>query len=450
MNVRKNKIILENKELIDNFSIVDDKRQVPLYIEKLILHILLKNVFGKTLFSNNINDYLKEIPSYYLMKVANLIDREMYVSNQKTDYTDKYYLYLLYYLPCNIYKIWKPFLDLLLRYEMKVKLKVLDIGTGPGSVPIGIIEFFKILSRSFSKYRYFIEFQLVDSQEEFLNIAKFILTEIQKDLPQNLKITFNTNKINIGEDDTIFDLGVFDIITMSNFLNTNEIGDLYDPLKFLSKIKDNLSEDGSIIIIEPGEKNSCIQLKNLRNEVINNKILNIFSPCVPLWEDKETYLCNCFTTAKFTWNKPKIIKYLHEFGLRRNKYKEHVAFNYVIFRKDNRKKYRADKNKLNYTFLRELWETDEERVNIRGIIRFVSLNNNKYTFSICDGTISDYNKYNVWIDFSSSDVLEKHKPLITRMNMGEKIVIKKAKMIRKSNKSIRLIIDEKSKIDGCY
>lgn len=421
MIVRKNIIVLENEELIDNFLFVDDKRQVPLYIEKLILDILLKNVFGKVLVSNDIDDYLKEVPSDYLMNVANLIDREMYVTNQKTDYTDKYYLYLLYYLPCNIYKIWKPFMDLLLRNKMKVKLKVLDIGTGPGSVPIGIIEFFRILSHLFSEFQYSIEFQLVDSQEEFLNIATSILTEIQKDLPGNLKITFKTSKINIGTDDTIFDLGVFDIITMSNFLNSNEIGNLYDPLKFLSKIKDNLSKDGSIIIIEPGEQDSCKQLKNLRNEVINNKILNIFSPCIPLWEDKETYLCNCFTTARFTWNKPYIIKYLHEFGLRKNKYKEHVAFNYVVFRKDNRKKYKVNRNKLNYTFLRELWETDKERVNIRGIVRFVSLNNNKYTFSICDGTISDYNKYNIWINLSN-DILEKNKSLITRMNMGEKIV----------------------------
>ncbi len=97
-------------------------------------------------------------------------------------------------------------------------MRILDVGTGPGSVPIGIIEFYKSLAKSYDDIELSLSFVLVEKEEEFLNIATRMIRSTTKDLPENLLINIETTYNDIvTKDYRNSQLGKFDLITMSNF-----------------------------------------------------------------------------------------------------------------------------------------------------------------------------------------------------------------------------------------
>jgi len=78
--------------------------------------------------------------------------------------------YILYFLPSNIYKIHLPLKELSMHPKnilQKKKLKILDLGSGPGTTILGILDFF-----SNQKKRPSLEFTAIDSVVENLSIAK--------------------------------------------------------------------------------------------------------------------------------------------------------------------------------------------------------------------------------------------------------------------------------------
>ena len=105
----------------------------------------------------------------------------------EVDYTGKHLSYMLYYFPVNVYKVWKPMSDLLVGNVLKRDLRILDVGTGPGSVPVGIIEFYRRLAASFPEINFSLEFTLLDRQKKFLTLAEKIIGMVHAHVPGNLR-----------------------------------------------------------------------------------------------------------------------------------------------------------------------------------------------------------------------------------------------------------------------
>lgn len=432
--------------ILDAFSFIDDKREIPEYIECSIIKSVIKDLNIEYKKAQSIEQLIDLLPKDYLSSIKNKINKEMYVSREKTDYSSRYHVYLLYYLPINIFKIWKPLMDLLTTYKLKRNITVLDIGTGPGSVAIGMIEFYKILATTYNEQEFSIKFKLIDSQDKFLDHCKSIIDDIKKMIPINLKIEVEYQPMLINNNTKFSCNEQYDIISVSNFINSYEHNREFDVNKFLIDLKVTLKKDGSLIIIEPGNKEECIRLKEIRNNLYNKKEFGVFSPCVSVWCQKQEFSCKCFTTYNLSWKKPRIICLLHDIGLNKLKYKSYVSFSYLILRKDLSRKYITEINKLDYTMLSDIVNYEGQRINIKGILRFKSENN--LMFSLCDGTI-DSSVITVCINLKDKTT-ERNSKIISKINMGELIAIRAARILTVAKNRVELEIDEKTKIDVKY
>jgi len=180
-------------------------------------------------------------------------------------------------------------------------------------------------------------------------------------------------------------------------------------------------------------KKSCIALKRIRNEIIQEGDFNIFSPCVGIWDEKNEYDCTCFNMVRCYWNVPKIYQFLIKKGLSKADWGT-VPFNYLVLRKDKLRKYSPIKNTQHFTRLTDLKEINGQTVNIIALIRTVIYKGDNIALSLCDGSCSflpdDSNA--IWVNVSQEQFEKEgiNIPLIS----GEKITLKKVNVKVKHNK----------------
>jgi hypothetical protein len=440
-------LICEYNDLQEALSYFKETRKIPAYLEQSILEYILEELNVESGESGSIEEYLEILPREFIQKSINDIN-SMFTGNQEVQYQHFYLSYLLYYLPANVFKIWKPLLDLHLRSTLKPELRVLDIGTGPGSVPVGIIEFYRSLANSYNDISFVLSFTLVEAEKKFLDIATSIIGALKTNLPPNLSV--NIEKIychivsrNYANDD----LQQYDLITMSNFLTSNEKDNHKDAPEIVNRFKDNLAEDGALIIIEPGDNISCRALKNVRNAVVGENGFNLYSPCIGIWEEKSSYNCSCFNMVRSFWEIPKIYQYLVGKGLTKAS-RIDVPFNYVVLRLDGLRKYDISTNYQHYTKVSDLPTKMGEKVNVAAIIRSVIDfldEHDRLIILLCDGSCSfGRNGHNDVSISLNSQQLHSHGinvPLIA----GEKITLKKV-IVSKNGKGISLEFNKYSSL----
>jgi SAM-dependent methyltransferase len=439
-------LVCENEDLQTILSYFKENRRMPEYIEKFVLKIIIEKTSGKNVDLETVDEYLSKLPLSFVQKSLQDI-KTMFTLNNKVSYKQNYLSYLLYYLPGNIFKVWKPLLDLQLKSALKPMMRILDVGTGPGSVPLGILEYYKAIAESYPKITFRLSFVLIEGEQEFLNIANKLIKMIDAILPVNLSVEIESaicKKVEIENDYAT--LGKFDLISMSNFLTVNENENLNqrNAVSIVELFKDNLKNDGSLVIIEPGKKASCIALKKVRNELLHKKSFNIFSPCIGIWEEKITYDCMCFNMVRCFWELPQIYQYLINKGLNKDDW-SNVPFNYLVLRKDDLKKYSLIKNSYSYTKLLNIKEKIGQTVNIIARLRTVIDKGEFLSFSLCDGSCAfseDDNKA-IWVTILKEQL--KQNGIIIPLISAEKITLKKV-FVRMKRGTINLEINNDSRI----
>jgi SAM-dependent methyltransferase len=442
-----NTMICEDPDLQDVFIYFKNDRIIPDYIEKAILKTIHSKLLSQFDESGTVYEYLEKLPLDFVKKTIKDINT-IFSNNGNVSYKGRHLSYLMYYMPGNIYKVWKPLMDLQFRNALKPKMRILDVGTGPGSVPIGIIEYYKALAEKFPEISFGLSLTLIECEQEFLDIALSMIHNIEALLPPNMEVAIKSTvckKIEPGFNLDLIDQ--FDMITMSNFLSVNEGENQKNSIQIIKQLKEVLRDDGSIIIIEPGNSENCIALKKARNKLSNQKTLNIFSPCIGIWEEKYSYDCSCFNMVRCYWQIPIIYKFLIKHGLDKAK-RIDVPFNYLVLRKDNLKKYPLNKNQQHYTKLVDLTQKIGQTVNIIALIRTVIYKGNSLHFALCDGSCSfSDDSESVWI-YTTREKLEKcgiAAPLIS----AERIKLKKV-LVKSQYKNIVLEINDKTSIEIEY
>ncbi len=424
-----------------------DNRRVPDYIEKAIMKIVLQDLYLRDACFEKIEEYFQFLPEIFVNDVISNLNT-MFFNFPKVEYKHKQLSYLLYYLPANIFKVWKPLQDLHLRNILKPDMRILDVGTGPGSVSIGVIEYYKSLAESFPELTYKLSFVLLDSDLKFLSLAQRLFEAVSVFMPINLSVTIEEIICeNIGTDSSFKSLGDFDLILISNFINCNEGENSRNATPIIYEFSNNIKSDGSLIIIEPADEKSCVSFKSIRNEIVNSGILNIFSPCIGLWESKSKYECTCFGMVRCFWDIPMIYDFLISKGLKKGN-RVDVPFNYVVFRKDNAKKYSIIKNTQYFTKLVDLKEKVGQNVNVIAIISTVIKKGYMVSFKICDGSCqSSLNPPIVWVDMTNDQLIDNgiSIPLIA----AEKITLKKF-AVQANNMGFVLMMNKSSSITIDY
>ena len=389
---------------------------VPHYIEDFILSILMEQIGKK---DKNVNLIASNLSNKEKAIICDGIDSIF--KNNIADYNSKEIFYLLYYFPFNMFKIWVPLKDLSYRNALKTNLTVLDIGCGPGTSTIGLIEYYKNLAISNSEKNFSLKIDVVEQNANFISIFKKLVEVCKRNIPNNLSV--NINKcFNKDICDIINNLQCdYDLIYASNVFNLNEPHGVTILEDSIISLKNCLKPRGSLIIIEPAEQRVTQNFKKICNNIDQRQILNIFSPCNGVYEN----CCRCenFAPTNIRVNS-LLIDFLQKIG--KSVKSHHHFFDYFVFRKDGLKKY-SFSEKIKFRKLGDIdWNNVGELVDIESIIISVIPKQDGIAIKMCDG--SNMIEGPVYLNLSNAQITK--MGLHIQLLKGEKIKLEKVEILK--------------------
>ncbi len=239
--------------------------------------------------------------------------------------------YLRYYLPSNMKKVHLALTDLSLHPDWvlsaKPKLRILDVGAGPGTALLGLLAFFAQRSEQPP-----LECVAVDRVGENLRIAEDLFKSYR--INKNLNASLETQRLDV---EAVQRIGrdPFDLIIFSNVVNELFAFDedrIDRRVAIVRSILDaNLAEGGSAIIIEPALRETSRDLIEMRDRFLEHG-LHIFSPCL------SASPCPAFPNTRdwcheeIPWTPPSLVREIDKLtGLR----KDALKFSYVVLRRDD-------------------------------------------------------------------------------------------------------------------
>ena len=131
-------------------------RDIPKSIE-----VALLKLYGADSI-NNLSDEDRERINRTINSIFSSIEKKEYHNIAKE--------YALYYLPLNMYKVWRPLVDLLEKGQIRSSAAFLELGCGPGSISFGVFEFYKILAQENKDITFDIKYTVVEQENCFLEV----------------------------------------------------------------------------------------------------------------------------------------------------------------------------------------------------------------------------------------------------------------------------------------
>ncbi|OGW39077.1 MAG: hypothetical protein A2010_11665 [Nitrospirae bacterium GWD2_57_9] len=256
-------------------------------------------------------------------------DRESLPSQYLKD-PDLRLAYLRYYLPSNMKKVHLALSDLSLHPEFllsKPRLRVLDLGAGPGTALLGLLAFFAQRAQRPS-----LTCVAVDRVMENLRIAEDLFNSYRTN--KKLDATLKTIRGDVESADYASE-DPFDLIIFSNVLNElfpfDEDRIARRVAIVMTTIGLNLAKDGSCIIVEPALRDTSRELLEVRDGLVAQGAY-VFSPCLMSSRCPASDNPRDWCHEDIPWEPPALIKEIDKLtGLR----KDSLKFSYLVLRKDN-------------------------------------------------------------------------------------------------------------------
>jgi ribosomal protein RSM22 (predicted rRNA methylase) len=239
--------------------------------------------------------------------------------------------YEAYYLPANLRKIQAPLAELGLHPGNLFgnnTLRVLDLGCGPGTAMLGMLDFFAA-----RKKRTRLEFTAVDHVAENLKMAEELFAAFKSvsDLDLSLKTVRSTIELAPHLREAAFDLIIFSNVLNEIFIH-EEARIVRRTVLVAELLRRFLADDGSCIIIEPALRETSRELLEVRDGLLEQGF-RIYAPCL-CHAKKCPALANPkdWCHADLAWDPPAEIQELDKLtGLR----KDSLKFSYLVLRKDS-------------------------------------------------------------------------------------------------------------------
>jgi SAM-dependent methyltransferase len=239
--------------------------------------------------------------------------------------------YFLYFLPANFAKARAVAAELAPAFAGRDALSILDVGSGPGSLTLGFVDF---LARETGVRR--IEVRALDSSRKALDDLRFIVSGYAAALAEEgigLTVTVETAVCNLAAAPA--PRGEFDCILFGDSLNELFRGapdTIARRASLVASYARNLSETGSVVVIEPALKDVSRELHAVRDLLAAKHGLSIYAPCLrqgpcPMLEPGNERDW-CHTSA--LWMRPTIVRRIDE-ATGRNKFT--VKFSYLVARR---------------------------------------------------------------------------------------------------------------------
>jgi SAM-dependent methyltransferase len=262
---------------------------------------------------------------------------------------------------------------------LKTKMRVLDVGTGPGVVPLAFTDFLSRLkgcsaaihtmeqsTEQIEAFNYLVPGFTKGSNEVF--IGRPVHDDIRKFSPGNLP-------------------GPFDFIVFQNVLNELPVTGPVERADIVEKFSHLLAEDGSILVIEPADlTNSTVMRKTVLALV--DRGFGIFSPCRFIWGAR----CSpdsCWIFEQKPHIRPtRLMKALAGDEEAYRYLNTDIKYSYAVIRKDGRQRspYRVP---IHAKFARfsQLGRHVGRKVNVIASVMSGDLGDNvHHVYRVCDGT----------------------------------------------------------------
>ncbi|PWR74168.1 small ribosomal subunit Rsm22 family protein [Methanospirillum lacunae] len=153
----------------------------------------------------------------------------------------------------------------------------LDIGTGPGVVPLAIIDIWKDLKKGY------LDIYAIERSVEHIEAYNYLTREYTKDKPDiRIHDVIHDDLTKISDASLAQLPEHVNLITFQNVLAELEHLSIPTRAAIVCSFTKRLTDDGLLIIVEPAEMRHATSLRLLQNELIKNG-LNIYSPCAYLW-----------------------------------------------------------------------------------------------------------------------------------------------------------------------
>ena len=379
-------------------------RDIPKSIE-----VALLKMYGADSINNLSNEDRERI---------NKTINSIFSSIEKKEYHNIAKEYALYYLPLNMYKVWRPLVDLLEKGQIRSSATFLELGCGPGSISFGVFEFYKILAQENKDITFNIKYTVVEQENCFLEVFDSLFEKYLNDLPKYLNIDLLKKNMSVTSFLEV-NQSKFDYILEGNILNPNERIDKLTHNEFINKVMNLLKNNSSFILIEPAQEDLSSVLKNIKCYLVDNGF-SIYSPCMCKGK-----VCNQFVCSSILINNIMLINDLYSKRIiDRRVYKERHFFEYLVVRNDTLTKYDAINNKISLLYLNNhIGETINFKAYIIGIRQY----EDSISIKICDGSL--INGKGVYFNIFSSRSMDNQMD-VSRFGRGGLLKVKRAKIMK--------------------
>ena len=291
--------------------------------------------------------------------------------------------YLLYHFPVYFCQYQHLLLELFKGGLLFNKMRIIDAGSGPGTITLSTIDFFRKLQDVYSRNNMDIKLSIrIESiEQELENILCY------KELCENYLSGGGANII-IGEPvrspiETVPVPLDADLIVFSNVLA--ELKSMPPERATVVERIASGSRDPTLIIIEPADLDNSKALL-VTQQALVRRDFNVYSPCSFIW-GKMCSGDNCWSfKEQGNITAPDFMKKIADTVDPYRYINTDMKFSYVILRKDGASKhdYRA---KGKFMALSNLKKHIEKHINVAASVMSGNLGNEKtFVFKICDGT----------------------------------------------------------------
>jgi SAM-dependent methyltransferase len=287
--------------------------------------------------------------------------------------------YLAYHFP--VYFIQTGHLLMMLARDglLKKSMTILDVGTGPGVVPLAIADFYSRLDDAQATI------YSLERSEEHIEAFTYLRDAVA---PKGGIVSI---KSPIKADIRSLDLAKLpkkiDLIIFSNVLNELPYATLEARADIVNRFSDRLAPDGSILIVEPADEENATRMRSL-TVALHKKGLSIYGPCSFIWGSTCTApRCWSFETAPAI----RLTRLMETLAHCEDSYRyvnTDMKYSYAVLRKDGIRKENF-RLAAGSKFLRlsKLHLHVGKRINVAGLKMSGELGDARsHVFKICDGT----------------------------------------------------------------
>jgi len=287
--------------------------------------------------------------------------------------------YLSYHFP--VYFMQTEHLLALLARDglLKKEMTILDVGTGPGVVPLAIADFYSRLDAATATIH------SIERSEEHIEAFTFLA---EHGVGKTSRVTIHSPiKADIAAfPEKMLPTGI-DLMIFSNVLNELTSSSVEQRVDLVLRYAERLCENGTILIIEPAEEGTSTGLRTL-SLAVKKRGLSIFTPCSFIHSTNCTPdRCWSFITAQQIRPTP-IMNTLAACDEPFRYVNTDIKYSYVILRKDGktRESYRVPAGSRCLR-LSQVHRHVEKRVNIIAAKMSEELGDREmHMFHICDGS----------------------------------------------------------------